>query len=132
MQPAIATRRRCAGLLGALALTGTATQAQTVAASAEGQRVEVTGHYINSIGGGDAASAGTITPQLIEDRPLLRPGDLLEYIPGMVVTQHSGDGKANQISCAASTSTTAPISRPGGGHAGEPAAPMRMARATPT
>ncbi len=96
MQPAIVTRRRCAGLLGALALTGTATQAQTVAASAEGQQVEVTGHYINSIGSSDAASAGTITPQLIEDRPLLRPGNLLEYIPGMVVTQHSGSGKANQ------------------------------------
>ena len=37
-----------------------------------------------------------ITPQLIESRPLLRPGTLLELVPGMVVTQHSGAGKANQ------------------------------------
>ena len=37
-----------------------------------------------------------ITSQLIGDRPLLRPGNLLEYVPGMVVTQHSGAGKANQ------------------------------------
>ncbi len=59
-------------------------------------RVEITGHYLNGIGSSDAASAGTITPQLIEDRPLLRPGNLLEYVPGMVVTQHSGEGKANQ------------------------------------
>ena len=60
------------------------------------QQVEVTGHYDNSLGSSDAASAGTITPQLIESRPLLRPGTLLELIPGMAVTQHSGAGKANQ------------------------------------
>lgn len=59
-------------------------------------RVEVTGHYDNSVGSTDAASAGVITPQLIDDRPLLRPGEVLEYIPGMIVTQHSGAGKANQ------------------------------------
>ena len=62
----------------------------------DAQRIEVTGHYINSLGSSDAASAGTITPQLIDSRPLLRPGTLLELIPGMAVTQHSGAGKANQ------------------------------------
>ena len=60
------------------------------------ESVEVTGHYDNRVGTSDAASAGFITPQLIEDRPLLRPGSLLEYVPGLVVTQHSGVGKANQ------------------------------------
>ena len=30
------------------------------------------------------------------DRPILRRGELLEVVPGLVVTQHSGDGKANQ------------------------------------
>jgi len=58
--------------------------------------VEVSAHYDNSVGSSDAASEGVITPQLIEDRPLLRPGNLLDYVPGMVVTQHSGAGKANQ------------------------------------
>jgi len=58
--------------------------------------VEVTGHYGYGIGTSDAASAGFITPQLIDDRPLLRPGEVLEYVPGMIVTQHSGAGKANQ------------------------------------
>ena len=58
--------------------------------------IDVTAHYDNSVGSSDAASAGVITPQLIADRPLLRPGNLLEYVPGMVVTQHSGAGKANQ------------------------------------
>jgi len=58
--------------------------------------VAVNAHYDNRVGTSDAASEGVITPQLIADRPLLRPGNLLEYVPGMVVTQHSGAGKANQ------------------------------------
>ena len=44
----------------------------------------------------DAASAGHIAPQLIADRPLLRPGEVMELVPGMIITQHSGGGKANQ------------------------------------
>ncbi len=60
------------------------------------ETVEVTGHYENAIGTSDAASAGYITPALIDDRALLRPGEVLEAIPGMIVTQHSGAGKANQ------------------------------------
>ena len=86
--------RACA-VSAAAALLGGAALAQQ-GDVADSSRVEVTGHYDNSLGSSDAASAGTITPQLIEDRPLLRPGNLLEYIPGMVVTQHSGSGKANQ------------------------------------
>jgi hypothetical protein len=45
---------------------------------------------------GDAASEGTVTQEQLENRPLLRPAELLETVPGLVVTQHSGDGKANQ------------------------------------
>ena len=69
---------------------------RTDATSAQLDRVEVTGHYDNSVGSTGAASAGVITSRMIEDRPLLRPGSLLEYVPGLVVTQHSGVGKANQ------------------------------------
>ncbi|MEY4317006.1 MAG: hypothetical protein RI902_814 [Pseudomonadota bacterium] len=58
--------------------------------------IVVTGHYDNSIGTSDAASEGVIGPELLRNRAILRPADVLEYIPGMVVTQHSGDGKANQ------------------------------------
>lgn len=43
-----------------------------------------------------AASEGTIGPQEIATRPILRPGELLEEIPGLVISQHSGEGKANQ------------------------------------
>jgi outer membrane receptor protein involved in Fe transport len=59
-------------------------------------KVLVYAHYATGIGSSDAASAGYITPQLIDDRPLLRPAEVLEEIPGMIVTQHSGAGKANQ------------------------------------
>jgi hypothetical protein len=59
-------------------------------------RVEVTGHYDNAVGSSDAASQGTIRADLIKNRPVLRPGEVLEFVPGMIVTQHSGDGKANQ------------------------------------
>jgi hypothetical protein len=58
--------------------------------------VRVIGHYENAVGTSDAASQGYITPGLIEARPTLRPAEVLEYIPGVIVTQHSGDGKANQ------------------------------------
>src|SRR3984957_19127856 len=43
-----------------------------------------------------AASAGDITQAQILSEPLLRPAAILENIPGLIVTQHSGDGKANQ------------------------------------
>ncbi len=48
-------------------------------------------------GTGDAASAGTISRRQIEARTAYRPGELLEAVPGLVVTQHSGEGKANQF-----------------------------------
>jgi len=72
--------------------------------------VEVIGHYENAVGTSDSASAGYITPRLIEARPLLRPGEVLEYVPGVIVTQHSGDGKANQFFMRGFNSTMAPTS----------------------
>ena len=43
-----------------------------------------------------SASEGTVTAEQLANRPRLRPGELLEIVPGLIVTQHSGDGKANQ------------------------------------
>ena len=59
-------------------------------------RVEVVGHYQLGLGESHAASEGSVRATLIEARPTLRPAELLEFVPGMIVTQHSGDGKANQ------------------------------------
>ncbi|MFL6663559.1 MAG: TonB-dependent receptor, partial [Rhizobacter sp.] len=58
--------------------------------------VLVQGHYANAVGTSDAASQGSVTSKLIESRPTLRPAEVLEFVPGVIVTQHSGDGKANQ------------------------------------
>ena len=60
------------------------------------EQVIVVGHYDNGIQTSDAASAGVILRELVEDRPILRPGEVLELVPGLVITQHSGAGKANQ------------------------------------
>jgi outer membrane receptor protein involved in Fe transport len=43
-----------------------------------------------------AASAGDVSQAEIASQPLLRPGTVLENVPGLIVTQHSGEGKANQ------------------------------------
>ena len=58
--------------------------------------VVVRGNYLNAVGTSDAASQGTVTSALIASRPTLRPAEVLEFVPGVIVTQHSGDGKANQ------------------------------------
>src|SRR5262249_5679435 len=65
--------------------------------AAMGEDIQVVGHYLNDVGSTDSASAGSYTRELIEDRPLLRPGEVLELVPGLIVTQHSGAGKANQF-----------------------------------
>src|SRR5438477_9906196 len=43
----------------------------------------------------DAASVGDVGHDEIASQPLLRPGAVLENVPGLIVTQHSGEGKAN-------------------------------------
>ena len=48
------------------------------------------------IGIAGSASEGTVGQEEISERPILRPGEVLETIPGMIVTQHAGGGKANQ------------------------------------
>ena len=58
--------------------------------------VEVLGTYETGVGTSDSASEGRITARRVETRPALRPGEVLEYVPGVIITQHSGDGKANQ------------------------------------
>ena len=78
---------RTPSLLIALLCGFTATATETVV---------VTARYDNPIGLWDSASEGAITREGIEKRPLLRPGEVLESIPGLIVTQHSGEGKANQ------------------------------------
>jgi TonB dependent receptor/TonB-dependent Receptor Plug Domain len=60
------------------------------------ERISVIGNYDNGLGTSDAASQGVVTRNLIENRPALRTGELLEFVPNLIVSQHSGNGKANQ------------------------------------
>ncbi len=60
------------------------------------EKIEVQGNYANGVGTSDAASQGSVNAKLIETRPMQRPGEVLEFVPGVIITQHSGEGKANQ------------------------------------
>ena len=48
------------------------------------------------VGIAQSASQGAVTAKQLETRPIMRPGDVLETVPGVVISQHSGEGKANQ------------------------------------
>jgi hypothetical protein len=48
------------------------------------------------IGKVESSTQGIVTRAQLETRPVMRTGELLETVPGLVVTQHAGDGKANQ------------------------------------
>jgi len=51
---------------------------------------------LNLLGTASTASQGSVTEAELELRPAYRVGQLLESVPGLVVTAHSGEGKANQ------------------------------------
>ncbi len=58
--------------------------------------VVVTGKAENLLGEAPSASKGQSSAEELAERPLLRRGELLEVVPGLILTQHSGGGKANQ------------------------------------
>ena len=60
------------------------------------EKVVVSGAQ-TTLGVADAASVGTVTQKQLEARTVYRPGELLESVPGLIVSQHSGEGKANQF-----------------------------------
>lgn len=60
------------------------------------EEVVVNGKQKGLVGEAVSASVGTVTSEQLEHRPLLRPAEIMETVPGLIVTQHSGDGKANQ------------------------------------
>lgn len=59
--------------------------------------IEVVRSRIDLLGSAATASEGTVTQQELDLRPNFRVGQLLEAVPGLVVTVHSGEGKANQF-----------------------------------
>jgi len=59
------------------------------------EEIQVTGRR-SLVGTALSASEGYVTQEQLAERPLLRTGEVLEVVPGLVATQHSGSGKANQ------------------------------------
>ena len=60
------------------------------------EEVHVTGRADELTGIADSASQGKVGQDQIKYRPMTRPGEVLETVPGLIATQHSGEGKANQ------------------------------------
>ena len=104
---------RCNGLVGlmagsaglALAFGAAAQTAQPVAPTSKAapakpaaakNEVVVTASRVNLLGVATTASQGKVTEKEIDLRPIYRIGQLYETVPGLVVTIHSGEGKANQ------------------------------------
>ena len=58
--------------------------------------VNVQGREDDLTGLADSATQGTVGAKEIQQRPILRSGEVLETIPGVIITQHAGGGKANQ------------------------------------
>jgi len=58
--------------------------------------INVQGREDDLIGIADSGTQGTVGAKEIGDRPILRSGEVLETVPGVIITQHAGGGKANQ------------------------------------
>ena len=81
----------------------------------------------NLVGIAASASQGAVTAAQIDERPIMRTGEVLETVPGLIVSQHSGEGKANQyylrgfnLDHGTDFSTTVagvPVNTPTGAHA---------------
>ncbi len=67
-----------------------------LAVGAVSTTINVQGREDDLIGVAESGSQGTVGATEIQDRPILRSGEVLETVPGLIVTQHAGGGKANQ------------------------------------
>ena len=68
----------------------------SLAVSAVSTTINVQGREDDLIGIAASATQGTVGATEIQDRPILRTGEVLETVPGVIITQHAGGGKANQ------------------------------------
>ena len=64
--------------------------------AADADRVVVVGRSDDLLGVATTSSEGVVSAADLATRPILRPAEIMETIPGVIVTQHSGSGKANQ------------------------------------
>jgi len=100
----------CASLfLASFAMTSLRSEAQTPARDASQAvplaatapdivlpSIDIVRSRLDLLGSAATASQGVVTKEELDLRPVFRVGQLLETVPGLVVTTHSGEGKANQ------------------------------------
>ena len=79
------------GTTGALALLRI-----SLSVSSVNTTINVQGREDDLIGIAESGTQGTVGATEIQDRPILRSGEVLETVPGLIITQHAGGGKANQ------------------------------------
>ncbi|HMA51609.1 MAG TPA: TonB-dependent receptor plug domain-containing protein, partial [Magnetospirillaceae bacterium] len=84
-----------AGVMAIALASGSASSAQETAWSSP-DTVTITASREDLIGAADTASQGVVTGEELALRPVYRTSQLLESVPGLVATIHSGEGKANQ------------------------------------
>lgn len=93
MKPGLA----CRPLAVAIALAGGVPAAYADQTNVQAlDEIVVFGRAMEQIGTVDSASEGLVGYDDLRIAPMLRVGELVETVPGMVATQHSGTGKANQ------------------------------------
>jgi hypothetical protein len=68
----------------------------SLAVGAVSTTINVQGREDDLVGIAESATQGTVGATEIQDRPILRSGEVLETVPGLIITQHAGGGKANQ------------------------------------
>ncbi|MDJ0701385.1 MAG: TonB-dependent receptor, partial [Woeseiaceae bacterium] len=63
----------------------------------DAEEIVVTGQWTDLGGLAISASEGIVGQEELNIRPRLRTGEVLEVVPGLITTQHSGTGKSNQM-----------------------------------
>jgi hypothetical protein len=72
-------------------------QLEVLAAASPLDQITITAKRIDLLGTAETASVGVVADEEIQLTPAYRPGQLFETVPGLIVTLHSGEGKANQF-----------------------------------
>jgi len=86
-----------AAAIGCLPVAGHAqSSAIPETSSSSADEIVVYGRALPQIGVATSGSQGVVGYKDFEDKPLSRVGELVENVPGVIATQHSGTGKANQ------------------------------------
>ena len=71
-------------------------KAETTIAPDQLVEIRVTAERLGLMGSASTASEGIVVNDELALTPAFRVGQLLETVPGLQVTSHSGEGKANQ------------------------------------